>query len=217
MKKMILSIALIAGMFAMTNVSVANASSLPNTSIIAQQNDGYVDVQLEDLNEQVRTSINELSNEHDIKSIQYSSEKNLTKVEIVKNDDQSTKTVFFKDNGEKVEKDRDNSQQMRTQQSEGVEQNQGIQQREGTQQQGIHHQQELERQQGIERQQQQGIERQQGIEHQEGLQQEEGVERQEGTQQQGIERQELERRENLERENLERENLQRENLERENF
>ena len=147
MKKMILSIALIAGMFAMTNVSVANASSQPNTSIIAQQQDGYVDVQLEDLNDQVRSSINELSSEHDIKSIQYNSEKNLTKVEIVKSD-QSTKTVFFKDNGEKVEKDREGIQH---QQQEGLEREQGIERQEGIQQQQGIERQELERRENLER------------------------------------------------------------------
>jgi hypothetical protein len=106
MKKMILSIAVIAGMFLMTNLNNVNASEKPTISIVTE-NDGFVEVDLKDLNEKVQASINELANEYDVKSIKYNTEKQLTKVVLIKKDDQSTKKVYLNDNGEKVEKNKD--------------------------------------------------------------------------------------------------------------
>lgn len=106
MKKMILSIAVIAGMFLMTNLNNVNASEKPTISIVIE-NDGFVEVDLKDLNEKVQASINELANEYDVKSIKYNTEKQLTKVVLIKKDDQSTKKVYLNDNGEKVEKNKD--------------------------------------------------------------------------------------------------------------
>ena len=106
MKKMILSIAVIAGMFLMTNLNNVNASEKPTISIVTE-NDGFVEVDLKDLKEKVQASINELANEYDVKSIKYNTEKQLTKVVLIKKDDQSTKKVYLNDNGEKVEKNKD--------------------------------------------------------------------------------------------------------------
>lgn len=106
MKRMILSIAVIAGMFLMTNLNNVNASEKPTISIVTE-NDGFVEVDLKDLNEKVQASINELANEYDVKSIKYNTEKQLTKVVLIKKDDQSTKKVYLNDNGEKVEKNKD--------------------------------------------------------------------------------------------------------------
>ena len=106
MKKMILSIAVLAGMFLMTNLNNVNASEKPTISIVTE-NDGFVEVDLKDLNEKVQASINELANEYDVKSIKYNTEKQLTKVVLIKKDDQSTKKVYLNDNGEKVEKNKD--------------------------------------------------------------------------------------------------------------
>ena len=106
MKKMILSIAVIAGMFLMTNLNNVNASEKPTISIVTE-NDGFVEVDLKDLNEKVQASINELANEYDVKSIKYNTEKQLTKVVLIKKDDQSTKKVYLNDNGEKVDKNKD--------------------------------------------------------------------------------------------------------------
>ena len=72
MKKMILSIAVIAGMFLMTNLNNVNASEKPTISIVTE-NDGFVEVDLKDLNEKVQASINELANEYDV--VKYSIEK----------------------------------------------------------------------------------------------------------------------------------------------
>src|SRR5690554_2485384 len=106
MKRMILSIAVIAGMFLMTNLNNVNASEKPTISIVTE-NDGFVEVDLKDLNEKVQASINELANEYDAKSIKYNTEKQITKVVLIKKDDQSTKKVYLNDNGEKVEKNKD--------------------------------------------------------------------------------------------------------------
>ena len=93
-------------MFLMTNLNNVNASEKPTISIVTE-NDGFVEVDLKDLNEKVQASINELANEYDVKSIKYNTEKQLTKVVLIKKDDQSTKKVYLNDNGEKVDKNKD--------------------------------------------------------------------------------------------------------------
>ena len=106
MKKMILSIAVIAGMFLMTNLNVATASEKPSISIVTED-DGFVEVRLQDLNEKIQTSINALTSEYDVQTLKYNEEKKLAKVVLIKKDDQSTKKVYFNENGEKIEKDKD--------------------------------------------------------------------------------------------------------------
>ena len=106
MKKMILSIAVIAGMFLMTNLNVATASEKPSISIVTED-DGFVEVRLQDLNEKIQASINDLTTEYDVKTLKYNEEKKLAKVVLIKKDDQSTKKVYFNENGEKIEKDKD--------------------------------------------------------------------------------------------------------------
>ena len=142
MKKFI-SIAIIAGIFTLTSIQAAETSA-PSTQNVLQDN-GYVNVQAENLNEEVQSAINEFSEEYEVKSIQYNATQNLTKVEYVKRDDQSTKTVVFRDSGEKVENDR-----------EGRDANVNQQQRE-LQQRELEHQQEgefFEERQHLEQQQQ---------------------------------------------------------------
>ena len=70
MKKMILSIAVIAGMFLMTNLNVATASEKPSISIVTDD-DGFVEVRLQDLNEKIQTSINALTSEYDVQTLKY--------------------------------------------------------------------------------------------------------------------------------------------------
>ena len=106
MKKMILSFALITGMFLITNLNVANASEKPSISIVTED-DGFVEVRLQDLNEKIQASINDLTTEYDVKTLKYNEEKKLAKVVLIKKDDQSTKKVYFNENGEKIEKDKD--------------------------------------------------------------------------------------------------------------
>jgi len=77
-------------------------------------------VKLEDLNEQVQTAINELTSEYDIQALKYNSEKQLTKVKLTKRDDQSSKTVYFNNEGEEVNLDaeRDEVKTERTEEEE---------------------------------------------------------------------------------------------------
>lgn len=119
MKKIILSIAIIAGVITATHIQTVNAGEHPIVNAIFD-NDGYVDVKLEDLNEQVQTAINELTSEYDIQALKYSSEKQLTKVKLTKRDDQSSKTVYFNNEGEEVNLDaeRDEVKTERTEEEE---------------------------------------------------------------------------------------------------
>lgn len=124
MKKMILSIAVIAGMFLMTNLNVATASEKPSISIVTED-DGFVEVRLQDLNENIQASINALTSEYDVQTLKYNEEKKLTKVVLIKKDDQSTKKVYFNENGEKIEKDNDANQNV---ERESIQQTEQIQQ-----------------------------------------------------------------------------------------
>lgn len=121
MKKIILSIAIIASVFLMTNINVANASEKPTISIVTED-DGFVEVSLQDLNENVQASIKSFTNEYDVKSLKYSAEKQLTKVELIKKDDQSSKKVLLNDSGEKVEKDKSNDRNVERQETQQLEQ-----------------------------------------------------------------------------------------------
>src|SRR5690554_8161689 len=106
MKKVILSFAIIAGIIATTNVQAVQAGERPVVNTVFED-DGFVDVRLEDLNEQVQQAINALSDEYDVQALKYNAEKQLTKVKLTKRDDQSSKTILFDARGEEVEKDRD--------------------------------------------------------------------------------------------------------------
>ncbi len=119
MKKIILSIAIIAGVITATHIQTVNAGERPIVNAIFD-NDGFVDVKLEDLNEQVQTAINELTSEYDIQALKYNSEKQLTKVKLTKRDDQSSKTVYFNNEGEEVNLDaeRDEVKTERTEEEE---------------------------------------------------------------------------------------------------
>ena len=204
--KKFLSIAIIAGIFTLTSIQAAETSA-PSTQNVLQDN-GYVNVQAENLNEEVQSAINEFSEEYEVKSIQYNATQNLTKVEYVKRDDQSTKTVVFRDSGEKVENDR-----------EGRDANVNQQQRE-LQQRELEHQQEgeffeerqhLEQQQHLEQRQQRELEQQQEGEQQRELQQE-GQQQRELEQQRETEQQQLQQREQqqqTEQRELEQNELQR--------
>ena len=121
MKKMILSIAVIAGMFLMTNLNVATASEKPSISIVTED-DGFVEVRLQDLNEKIQTSINALTNEYDVQTLKYNEEKKLAKVVLIKKDDQSIKKVYFNENGEKIEKDKDANQNVEREATQQIEQ-----------------------------------------------------------------------------------------------
>lgn len=111
MKKVILSIAIMASVTGMTSVQQVNAAvEQPSISIvlddsIVMDEDGFVEVQLEALNPAVQASVNALTQEYEIKSLKYNAEKQLTKVKLVKKDDQSVKKIYFDADGKEVQKD----------------------------------------------------------------------------------------------------------------
>lgn len=106
-KKIILSITIIAGMFLFSNHSDLNAKGKTIISIVDDDDDGFIEVNLQDLNEKVQASIKRLTKEFDVKTVKYSTEKKLTKVVLINKEDKTTKKVLFNDEGEKVEKDKD--------------------------------------------------------------------------------------------------------------
>ncbi len=111
MKKVILSIAIMASVVGMTSVQQVNAAvEQPSISIvlddsIVMDEEGFVEVQLEALNPAVQASVNALTQEYEITSLKYNAEKQLTKVMLLKKDDQSVKEIYFDAEGKEVQKD----------------------------------------------------------------------------------------------------------------
>lgn len=111
MKKLILSIAIIAGVLIMSNINTANASEQP-TITISFEDDGYVEVKIDDLNENVKNAISEIAVTYDVKTVKYNSEKKLTKVIGTNKEDQTEKVFIFNDEGKDVEKLHENSSEL---------------------------------------------------------------------------------------------------------
>ena len=104
MKKVILIIALVASLIAMSNVQEMNAMSEQPTTAIIWGDDGYVDIKFEDLTLAVQASVTSFKLEYDVKALKYNAEKKLTKVVLIKKDDQTAKTVYLDDEGKRVKK-----------------------------------------------------------------------------------------------------------------
>ena len=103
MKNVILSVAIIAGMLITTNVYKAHAIQEQPTVAVVLDDDGFVEVQLQDLSEVVQAAISAFTQEYDITSLKYNAEKQLTKVKLTKKDDQSVKKVYLDAEGKEVE------------------------------------------------------------------------------------------------------------------
>lgn len=114
MKKLILSIAVIACVFMMSGINTANASEQP-TITISLEDDGYVEVKTDELNENVQKAINEIAETYEVKTVKYNSEKKLTKVMAVNKEDQTEKVFKFDDEGKSVEKIKENSSEQEVQ------------------------------------------------------------------------------------------------------
>ncbi len=111
MKKVILSIAISASLLTATNLQQVNAANNQSAIAIVLDDDGFVDVQLTSLNPAVQASLTTFTTEYDIKSLKYNSEKQLTKVKLVKKDDQSERKVFLDAQGKEVQKDNNKDKQ----------------------------------------------------------------------------------------------------------
>lgn len=111
MKKVILSIAISASLLTATNLQQVNAANNQSAIAIVLDDDGFVDVQLTSLNPAVQASLTTFTTEYDIKSLKYNAEKQLTKVKLVKKDDQSERKVFLDAQGKEVQKDKNKDKQ----------------------------------------------------------------------------------------------------------
>ena len=105
MKKVILSFALIAGMTAMTNIQTLSASNRFQTEATAQDDNGFVEVKLEELAPAVQEAVKALLTDYDLKVLKYNVERQLTKVVLTSKQDQSEKKVFLDAEGKEVSKD----------------------------------------------------------------------------------------------------------------
>ena len=105
MKKVILSFALIAGMTAMTNIQTLSASNRFQTEATAQDDNGFVEVKLEELAPAVREAVKALLADYDLKVLKCNAEKQLTNVVLTSKQDQSEKKVFLDAEGKEVSKD----------------------------------------------------------------------------------------------------------------
>ncbi|HQI44172.1 MAG TPA: hypothetical protein PK949_08665, partial [Dysgonamonadaceae bacterium] len=77
MKKVILSFAVIAGLGTLTSVNASNISNDEANVITVWQDNGFVDVTLDSLNEKVQASINAILQEYELNSLQYNAEKQI--------------------------------------------------------------------------------------------------------------------------------------------
>ncbi|WP_294083549.1 hypothetical protein [Proteiniphilum sp. UBA5384] len=102
MKKVILSVAIIAGMLVSTNIQKVHALENQPSVTMALEDDGFIEVQLQDLSEVVQTAVNSFTQEYNIVTLKYNAEKQLTKVELTKKDDQSSRTVYLDAEGKEV-------------------------------------------------------------------------------------------------------------------
>lgn len=103
MKKVILSIAILAAVITMTSVQQVKAAYEQPAISMVMQDDGFVEVQLDSLSPAVQASVNALATEYDIQSLKFNAEKQITKVKLVKKEDQSAKVVYFDAEGNEVQ------------------------------------------------------------------------------------------------------------------
>ncbi|MDO5665234.1 MAG: hypothetical protein Q4G63_08270 [Bacteroidia bacterium] len=102
MKKVILSITLIAGIFATASIQATNSTFDQPIIEATFDDDGFVNVKFDDLNEKVQEAVRSLTQEYDFNALKYNAEKQLTKVETTKKEDQSQKTFYFDIEGKEV-------------------------------------------------------------------------------------------------------------------
>ena len=105
MKKMILTIAMIAGMSAITNIQTLQAASHFQIETVSQDENGFVEVTLEELNPEVQAAVKALLADYDVKVLKHNVEKQLTKVVLTNKQDQSEKKVLLDEKGNEVSKD----------------------------------------------------------------------------------------------------------------
>ena len=78
-------------------------------SISMQDDDGFVTIKLEDLNENVQKAVLALTQNYELDSLKYNSQKQVTKVEATSKEGQATKVVYFDNEGKEILLDEDKS------------------------------------------------------------------------------------------------------------
>lgn len=108
MKKAFLSIAIFALSTILISAFAVNFNS-NKISMFTQQDDGFVTVKLEELNENVQNAISALNQNYEVDSLKFNAEKQLTQVQVTGKEDQSVKTIYFNQQGEEVMLDEERS------------------------------------------------------------------------------------------------------------
>lgn len=121
MKKVILSIALVAGIFATANIQATNSTIEQPIVEIIFDDDGFVDVKFEDLNEKVQEAVRGIAQEYDLNALRYNAEKQITKVVATSKEDQSQKTIYFDAEGKETTFEEPAQEEAVEQQQEGTE------------------------------------------------------------------------------------------------
>ena len=104
MKKVILSIALFAAGLFVTSTTIQAAERM-NSNIVAmsvQQDDGFVDVKLEELPEPVQAAINALAEKYEVKGLKFDAQRQIIKVEATNKTDQAYEVLYFDAEGKQV-------------------------------------------------------------------------------------------------------------------
>jgi hypothetical protein len=105
MKKVILTFALIAGMTAMTHIRTLHATTRIQQQVTVQDENGFKEVKLEELNAAVQEAVKALLIDNELKLLKHNAEKGLTKVLLISKQDQSEKKVLLNAEGKEVKKD----------------------------------------------------------------------------------------------------------------
>ena len=99
MKLMMLAIAIVFGTSAFANVQSLSVENNAVVAISQSNDDGYVDVKFEDLNEKVQAAIQGYTESYNVTALAYSADKKLTKVTLSSKSDESIKVVILDDEG----------------------------------------------------------------------------------------------------------------------
>jgi len=79
---------------------------LPSAEVsYGMQDDGYVDIKFEALNEKVQEAVRALSEKYDLTALKNNAEKKLFKVVGTSKEDKTEKTFYLNENGEEVNLD----------------------------------------------------------------------------------------------------------------
>lgn len=102
MKKVFLSVALVTGIFATANIQATNSTVEQPITEVTFNDDGFVDVKFDELNEKVQDAVRAVAEYYDLNTLQYNAEKEITKVVCTKKDDQSQKIFYFDVEGKEI-------------------------------------------------------------------------------------------------------------------